>query len=629
MPPPRRGGAGRGPVVARGSGRFSRGCSGKKGAEKSGEGTTGGSDIAVVLLDELRKLQTIIAALSAAPSEDAIADVTVDRLLEAVGADAGVLALRDDDSLVVRRALGYRDLARVWSRMPIDAGLPLTDAALRGEPVFFSSGAARVTAYPRSASIPVLYEGLVALPLLVEERCIGVLGLSFTEPRRFDPDEQAFLMTVAQLCALTIDRFHRGERLSRLQTLTGHLSRAFTVDEVVRVIRDEPIPERSVRSRGLWLLDDESGGLRLAFPEPPGGDPVVVPLDSHLPAAQAARTCEAVWVGGLEMNGAAGSFPSLAGTDYRSAAAIPLAAEDRVVGVLTVGFEHDLPVEDGEQRFLVAMAEQAAVALERARLYDSERLSRRQAEADRQRSQELARALQTSLLPPRLPVVPGFELGARYHPALAGLEVGGDFYDVFDTGGDWAVVIGDVCGKGPEAAALTALARYTIRSVAMDLRHPAQVLRKLNDTLLHHQLDERFCTVVYGRVVPSVGGLRVTVCRGGHPPPIVVRSSGELEPMGPDGGLIGLFPEIRLWEETAQLSRGDSLVFYTDGVTEAARGQEQFGDQRLDEVLRACAGLTAAEVAENLEAAVIEFGGPRPRDDIAVLVLHVPLVARS
>jgi phosphoserine phosphatase RsbU/P len=451
-----------------------------------------------------------------------------------------------------------------------------------------------------------------------------VLGLSFIEPHRFDPDEQALLMTVAQLCALTIDRFHRGERLSRLQTLTGHLSRAFTVDEVVRVIRDEPIPERSVRSRGLWLLDDESGGLRLAFPETPDGDPLIVPLDADLPAAEAARTGEPVWVGGLGGNGVGGKFPSLAGTGFRSAAAIPLAAEDRVVGVLTVGFEHDLPVEDGESRFLVAMAEQAAVALERARLYDRERLSRRQAELDRQRSVELARALQTSLLPPRLPEVPGLDLGARYHPALAGLEVGGDFYDVFDTGGDWAVVIGDVCGKGPEAAALTALARYTIRSVAMDLRHPAQVLRKLNDTLLHHQLDERFCTVAYGRVVPSVGGVRVTICRGGHPPPVIVRASGDLEPMGPEGGLIGLFPEIRLWEETAQLHPGDNLVFYTDGVTEAARGREQFGDGRLDEVLTECAGLTAAEVAENVEAAVIDFGGAQPRDDLAVLVLHVP-----
>ncbi|HEX7277651.1 MAG TPA: PP2C family protein-serine/threonine phosphatase, partial [Acidimicrobiales bacterium] len=147
---------------------------------------------------------------------------------------------------------------------------------------------------------------------------------------------------------------------------------------------------------------------------------------------------------------------------------------------------------------------------------------------------------------------------------------------------------------------------------------------KLNDTLIHHQLDERFCTVAYGRVVPSVGGVRVTVCRGGHPPPLILRATGEVEAMGPEGGLIGIFPEIRLWEETAQLGPGDSLVFYTDGVTEAARGREQFGDERLEEVLRACAGLTASEVAENLEAAVVDFGGPQPRDDVAVLVLHVP-----
>ncbi len=538
-----------------------------------------------------------------------------------------MLALRDDDSLIVRRAIGYREIAAAWTRIPLDADLPLSDAARRGEPVFLSTGAARLRAYPMSASIPVLYEGLVALPLLVGDRCLGVLGLSFAESRRFDPDEQALLVTIAQLCALTIDRFERGARLSRLQELTGHLSRAFTVEEVVRVIRDEPIPERSVLGRGLWLLDDESGGLRQAFPVSAGGEPVVIPLDADLPAAEAARTGEVVWASGLRGAPAEDQFPSLAATGFGSAAAIPLAAEDRVVGVLTVGFEHDLPVDEGERRFLVALAEQAAVALERARLYDSERQSRRQAELDRQRSLELARALQTSLLPPRLPDVPGLDLGARYHPALAGLEVGGDFYDVFDTGGDWAVVIGDVCGKGPEAAALTALARYTIRSVAMDLRHPAQVLRKLNDTLLHHQLDERFCTVAYGRVVPSVGGVRVSVCRAGHPPPIVVRANGDLEAIGPDGGLVGLFAEIRLWDETVQLTPGDSLVFYTDGVTEAARGQEQFGDRRLDEVLRGCAGLTAAEVAENVEAAVIDFGGPQPRDDLAVLVLHVPTAA--
>ncbi len=568
--------------------------------------------------------------------------MAVDQLLPAVGADAGVLALKDDDGgLEVRRAIGYGDVATEWARIPLDAGLPLTEAARLGRPVFLTTSAARLKAYPASAVIPVLHEALVALPLSVGGRSLGVLGLSFADARRFDADEQALLVTVGQLCALTLDRFHQGARLARLQTLTGHLSRAFTVDDVVRVIAEEPISERSVRSRGLWLLDEERGGLRLALPTPtgppgpnatdgpnaadgPDPGPVVIPLDADLPAAEAARTGVPVWVNGLGGAGESGRFPSLAGSGSRSAAALPLAAEDRVVGVLTVGFEHELALEDDDQRFLVALAEQLAVALERARLYDSERVSRRRAEQDRHRSLELARALQTSLLPPRLPDVPGLDLGARYHPALAGLEVGGDFYDVFDTGGDWAVVIGDVCGKGPEAAALTALARYTIRSVAMDLRHPAQVLRKLNDTLLHHQLDERFCTVVYGRVVPSVGGVRVTVCRGGHPPPLVVRANGDIEPVGSDGGLIGVFPEIRLWEETTQLLAGDSLVFYTDGVTEASQGREQFGDERLEEVLKTCVGLSAAEVAENVEAAVIDFGGPQPRDDLAVLVLHVP-----
>ncbi|MEA2686674.1 MAG: hypothetical protein QOE93_1869 [Actinomycetota bacterium] len=524
----------------------------------------------------------------------------------------------------MRRAVGYGDVAQAWFRLPLDAGLPITEAARTGEPVFLSSGAARFEAFPSSARIPVVHEGLVALPLVVGGRSLGVLGLSFTAPKHFDPDEEALLVTVGHLCALTIDRIRRGERLGRLQALTGHLSRAFTVDEVVRVLRDESISARGVQSRGLWVLDEERGGLCLALPEPVGdGQPIIVTLDADLPVAEAARTGEAVWV--ARMREPDSQFPSLAGSGSRSAAAIPLAAENRVVGVLTVGFELDLPPDDDDRRFLVAVAAQAAVALERARLYDSERTSRRRAEADRQRSQELARALQTSLLPPRLPEVPGLDLGARYHPALAGLEVGGDFYDVFDTGGDWAVVIGDVCGKGPEAAALTALARYTIRSVAMDLRHPAQVLRKLNDTLLHHQLDERFCTVAYGRVVPSVGGVRVSVCRGGHPPPLLVRSTGAVEAIGPDGGLIGLFPEIRLWEETTHLAPGDSLVFYTDGVTEAQRGAEQFGDSRLEEVLRSCAGLLATEVAENVEAAVIDFGGPQPRDDLAVLVLHVPV----
>jgi sigma-B regulation protein RsbU (phosphoserine phosphatase) len=256
-------------------------------------------------------------------------------------------------------------------------------------------------------------------------------------------------------------------------------------------------------------------------------------------------------------------------------------------------------------------------------LYDRERHERDRAERDRRRIQALNRALQTSLLPPVLPPVPGVELEARYQPALAGLEVGGDFYDVFDTGGDWAIVIGDVCGKGPEAAAVTAVARWTIRSVAMDIRQPSQVLRKVNEALIHQQLDDRFCTIAYARVVPTSQGIRVSVCRGGHPAPLIVRSQGEIEPFGTAGTLIGILPEVRLWEETTQLHAGDALVFYTDGVTEARRGREQFGDERLRETLGTCHGQSAAQIADAIESAVLDFGGPEPSDDIAILVLRV------
>src|SRR5436190_23832695 len=274
-------------------------------------------------------------------------------------------------------------------------------------------------------------------------------------------------------------------------------------------------------------------------------------------------------------------------------------------------------------RLVMAVADQCAQALARALLYDRERRERDRAERDRRHINELNRALQTSLLPPALPPIPGVEMEARYQPALAGLEVGGDFYDVFDTGGDWAVVIGDVCGKGPEAAAVTAIARWTIRSVAIDIRQPTQVLRKVNDTLVHQHLDDRFCTIAYARVVPTADGVRISVCRGGHPAPLLLHADGTIEPVGMAGSLIGILPDVRLWEETAHLQKGDAIVFYTDGVTEARRDHDQFGETGLRRALESCLGRTASEIADAIEAAVLDFAS-EASDDIALLVLRIP-----
>lgn len=244
--------------------------------------------------------------------------------------------------------------------------------------------------------------------------------------------------------------------------------------------------------------------------------------------------------------------------------------------------------------------------------------------ASRERFARIARTLQHSLLPAELPQLHGLDVGSIYQPARASSEVGGDFYDVFKLDRqDAVVVLGDVCGKGAEAAAITAIARYTVRAVASHLRHPVLMSRRVNDALLEHDIGERFCSMVIARTTPIVRGVRLTVCCGGHPAPIVVRADGQVERVGVWGGLLGLFPDVKLMEETVQLRAGDLVVFFTDGITEAAKDGELFGDDRLAQVLVDRRGDSASEMLKHLIDAVLEFGG-EPRDDIAALVLKVP-----
>lgn len=232
----------------------------------------------------------------------------------------------------------------------------------------------------------------------------------------------------------------------------------------------------------------------------------------------------------------------------------------------------------------------------------------------------IARSLQRSLLPAAMPQVPGVELGAVFHPSRAGSDVGGDFYDVFSTGRtDLILSLGDVCGKGAEAAAITAIARYTIRAVAPDVRHPASILRRVNTVLQDHDIGERFCSVVTARAIPIVRGLRLSVCCAGHERPVIVRSDRRVDRVGVAGQLLGLFPDVRLLEETVQLGHGDTFVLFTDGVTEARREGEQFGEQRLASALLDVHEAPVIEMVNHLLEEVLAFGGDKPRDDIAIL----------
>jgi serine phosphatase RsbU (regulator of sigma subunit) len=262
----------------------------------------------------------------------------------------------------------------------------------------------------------------------------------------------------------------------------------------------------------------------------------------------------------------------------------------------------------------VALAEDLArrigLALDHARLFDAQR--------------HIARTLQASLLPPQLPDVPGIELAARYRPAFDTTEVGGDFYDVFPAGaGAWAVAIGDISGKGIEAAALTALARYTVRAAAREHRQPREVLSLLNEAVLAEGPEGRFLTVAFGRLRHGAGGVRLTVASGGHPLPLLLRSSGSVEPAGRPGTLMGFVESVHLPEKVTELRPGDTVVFFTDGLTDVRGPEGMFGEERLMALLKSCSGLTAHATAARLESEVLAFLQGEPRDDLAIVVLRV------
>ena len=277
--------------------------------------------------------------------------------------------------------------------------------------------------------------------------------------------------------------------------------------------------------------------------------------------------------------------------------------------------------EDGEP----ASVRVAAFDATERRGYEQELLrARHEAERAEARARQLAETLQASLIPPELPEVPRLELGAVYRAAGRGDEVGGDFYDVFEVArGDWAVVIGDVCGKGPEAAAVTAIARYTLRAAALHHRRPAAVLRMLNEVLLRQEV-ERFCTVAYVRLQQRADGrFRATVAAGGHPCPILLRAEHEPVAVCTPGGLVGVLPDVELHDVSLALAPGDALVLYTDGVTEARRGDELFGDDRLEAVLAEHRDERAVGIAKAVADAAAAFAEGPVRDDVAVLVVRV------
>jgi PAS domain S-box-containing protein len=297
----------------------------------------------------------------------------------------------------------------------------------------------------------------------------------------------------------------------------------------------------------------------------------------------------------------------------RSLMCVPLLARGRTIGAITLVSSRPERRYDRDDLLLAEdLAYRCALAADNARLY-------------RDRS-EIARVLQRSLLPPHLPEIPGVEVGAEYLSVGEASEVGGDFYDLINSVEDgWICAIGDVRGKGVEAASVTALARYTIRAVTLKNDRPSEVLAALNEAMLRQLPEDRFCTTACVRLEPQDGsaGVGVDVSRAGHPPPLLVRPEGAVEEVGCSGRVLGVFPDAELRDTSLRLMPGEALVLYTDGVTEARSPDgDFFGEGRLRHLVRSCSGLDAVTIARRIKDAVLDFQEGYQRDDLAVLVLR-------
>jgi PAS domain S-box-containing protein len=290
----------------------------------------------------------------------------------------------------------------------------------------------------------------------------------------------------------------------------------------------------------------------------------------------------------------------------RSVLIVPLRTASRTIGTMTLfNAESGRRFDEDDVRFADQLADRAAAAVENARLY--------------QARSRTAATLQRSLLPDSVPRIPGWEVATLYRPAGADpeLDVGGDFYDFLDTPDGWLVIIGDVTGKGVEAAALTSLLRHGARFVSQTGTRPAGILRRLDMALKQHATLS-LCTTLCARLTAG----ELVFCSAGHPMPLVVGVDGSVREVGEPGRILGL-ADVYDWKDQAVPIRlGETVLLYTDGVTDTRGEHQRFGDARLRELLgRGCA-LSPAELLASLDAALAAFQVGPQADDTAIIAMR-------
>jgi PAS domain S-box-containing protein len=436
---------------------------------------------------------------------------------------------------------------------------------------------------------------LASAPLLVSGEVTGYIVVTAAQPGRFDPELTASLRHIADQVAVPVerrrlaehDRAHRG-RLSFLAE-AGELLAGVHDEELIAALTAQLVVPKIATWAAVYLTD-LAGMTRLAHvwhsEERHNAE-----LRKSLPAVPRTSLDEVSWPVGPE-----------------TVLSFPLLTQGKPHGALVIGrTEPALPLELAD--LLGDLCRLVALNLHTAMLYT--------------RQATTSRVLQRSLLPMRVAPMPGLESAVVYEPAEEGADVGGDFYDLFTVADHWCFALGDVCGSGPEAAAVTGLARHAVRLLAKEHYTVADIFDRLNQALLEEGDDGRFLSLLCGELTPlPQGGALCRIASAGHPPPLLLRADGTVEAVATPQLLLGIEAGARFYVETFELAPDEVLLCVTDGVTERRDGERLLDDaDGLARLLSGCTGLSAHAVAERVRHAVETFAPEPSQDDVALLVI--------
>jgi PAS domain S-box-containing protein len=427
----------------------------------------------------------------------------------------------------------------------------------------------------------------IVVPLRARGRVLGALSLTMAESgRRYDEDDLDLVRDLGLRAGLAVDNARLYEEAQA--SAAAEQRRAAQLDALAAA--SLAIHRTRRVERRLQMIADRAREL--------------IGTDYAVATMQPGRADE---MSAVSQEAESGPREAVEGGRLSA----PLVARDGVdLGFIEVAGKRDGEFTGSDELALEDLARIASLAIENARLEERER--------------HIARTLQDSLLPRTLPEIPGMQAEARYLAGGEGTVVGGDLYDLFAVEDEWALVVGDVCGKGAEAAALTSMVRYTLRAESLHHASPCEVLGLLNDAILRQLDDGRFCTALHGRVTVAPGSARLALASAGHPQPLVLRADGSVETVPCSGPLLGIVPAVVHPDVIVRLGPGDALVCFTDGVTEGRGPKGMYGDERLADLLAGAVGEDAAGIADRIVEDVLEFQGGRTQDDLALLVLRVP-----